>query len=50
MSRPTWPTTCSHGARFYVDHAHPSTRRPECADAIEALIHDRAGEECCGAR
>ena len=35
----------TNGARFYVDHAHPEYSTPECADAIEALIHDRAGEE-----
>ncbi len=35
----------TNGARYYVDHAHPEYSAPECADAITALVHDRAGEE-----
>jgi proteasome accessory factor A len=34
----------SNGARLYVDHAHPEYSTPECADALEAVRHDRAGE------
>src|SRR3974390_3876124 len=33
------------GARYYVDHAHPEFSTPECADALEAVLYDRAGEE-----
>ena len=35
----------TNGARFYVDHAHPEYSSPECSNAREALVHDRAGEE-----
>lgn len=35
----------TNGARFYVDHAHPEYSAPECIDAMEALLYDRAGEE-----
>jgi Pup amidohydrolase len=33
-----------NGARFYVDHAHPEYSTPECVDAREAALHDKAGE------
>ncbi|MBI2710760.1 MAG: proteasome accessory factor PafA2 [Actinobacteria bacterium] len=32
------------GARFYVDHAHPELSTPECRDARQAVVWDRAGE------
>ena len=35
----------TNGARFYVDHAHPEISTPECVDAFEALVFDRAAEE-----
>ncbi len=35
----------TNGARYYVDHAHPEYSAPECLDAREALLYDRAGEE-----
>jgi proteasome accessory factor A len=35
----------TNGARYYVDHAHPEFSTPECADALEAVLYDRAGEE-----
>jgi len=35
----------TNGARYYVDHAHPEYSCPEAADALTALVHDRAGEE-----
>jgi proteasome accessory factor A len=35
----------TNGARYYVDHAHPEYSAPECADALVATLHDRAGEE-----
>ncbi len=38
-------TVLTNGARFYVDHAHPEYSTPECADPLEAVVHDRAGEE-----
>jgi Pup amidohydrolase len=34
----------ANGARFYVDHAHPEYSTPECVDAREAALHDKAGE------
>ncbi len=38
-------TVLTNGARYYVDHAHPEYSAPECADAAEATLHDRAGEQ-----
>ncbi len=35
----------TNGARYYVDHAHPEVSVPECADAREVVVWDRAGEE-----
>lgn len=35
----------TNGARYYVDHAHPEFSAPECVDAAQALLYDRAGEE-----
>jgi proteasome accessory factor A len=35
----------TNGARYYVDHAHPEFSTPECADALEVVRYDRAGEE-----
>ena len=35
----------TNGARYYVDHAHPECSTPECADAREIVIWDRAAEE-----
>ncbi|MEM9033928.1 MAG: depupylase/deamidase Dop [Actinomycetota bacterium] len=35
----------TNGARYYVDHAHPEISTPECLDAMEVLVHDRASEE-----
>jgi proteasome accessory factor A len=34
----------TNGARYYVDHAHPEFSTPECADALEAVLYDKAGE------
>ena len=34
----------TNGARLYVDHAHPEYSSPECYDALEAALHDKAGE------
>jgi len=33
-----------NGARYYVDHAHPEYCTPECANARDLVIHDKAGE------
>lgn len=33
-----------NGARYYVDHAHPEYSTPECGDALEVVIWDKAGE------
>ena len=38
-------TVLTNGARFYVDHAHPEYSTPECATALELVLHDKAGEE-----
>jgi len=38
-------TVLTNGARFYVDHAHPEYSSPECADPLELLLYDKAGEE-----
>ena len=34
----------TNGARYYVDHAHPELSTPECADALSAVLYDRAAE------
>ncbi len=34
----------TNGARYYVDHAHPEFSTPECADALDCLLYDKAGE------
>jgi proteasome accessory factor A len=34
----------TNGARYYVDHAHPEYSTPECADALECVLYDKAGE------
>ena len=38
-------TVLTNGARYYVDHAHPEVSTPECKNALEAVLFDRAGEE-----
>jgi len=38
-------TVLTNGARFYVDHAHPEYSSPECADPLQLLLYDKAGEE-----
>jgi len=35
----------TNGSRYYVDHAHPELSGPECSDALQCLIYDRASEE-----
>ena len=37
-------TVLTNGARYYVDHAHPEYSTPECLDALELVIADKAGE------
>src|SRR5438093_13712243 len=37
-------TVLTNGARYYVDHAHPEFSTPECADALECVRYDKAGE------
>ncbi|MDP9074640.1 MAG: proteasome accessory factor PafA2 [Actinomycetota bacterium] len=34
----------TNGARYYVDHAHPEYSSPECANALDAVLYDKAGE------
>ena len=38
-------TVLTNGARYYVDHAHPEVSTPECVDAKEVVVFDRAAEE-----
>jgi Pup amidohydrolase len=38
-------TVLTNGARFYVDHAHPEFSTPECSNAFDTLLYDKAGEE-----
>ena len=35
----------TNGARYYVDHAHPEVSTPECVNALEIVLFDRAAEE-----
>ncbi len=37
-------TVLTNGARYYVDHAHPEYSTPECEDALELVLADKAGE------
>ncbi len=37
-------TVLTNGARFYVDHAHPEYATPECTNARDLVVWDRAGE------
>ena len=37
-------TVLTNGARFYVDHAHPEYSTPECSNARDLVIWDKAGE------
>src|SRR3954471_7278332 len=39
----------TNGARYYVDHAHPEFSTPECADALECVRYDKAGERILAA-
>ncbi len=34
----------TNGARYYVDHAHPEFSTPECSDARQVVLWDKAGE------
>jgi proteasome accessory factor PafA2 len=34
----------TNGARYYVDHAHPELSTPECSDARQVVVWDRAAE------
>jgi proteasome accessory factor PafA2 len=34
----------TNGARYYVDHAHPEYSTPECANALDVIRFDKAGE------
>ncbi len=34
----------TNGARYYVDHAHPEYSTPECSNALQAVLFDKAGE------
>ncbi len=37
-------TVLTNGSRFYVDHAHPEYSSPECSNARDLVIWDKAGE------
>ncbi|MDQ3941448.1 MAG: proteasome accessory factor PafA2 family protein, partial [Actinomycetota bacterium] len=32
-----------NGSRYYVDHAHPEYSSPECSNAYDAVVWDKAG-------
>ncbi|CAN5202133.1 depupylase/deamidase Dop [soil metagenome] len=34
----------TNGSRYYVDHAHPELSSPECSDAREVVVWDKAAE------
>src|SRR4030081_3701657 len=34
----------TNGSRYYVDHAHPEYSTPECANALDVVLYDKAGE------
>lgn len=34
----------TNGARYYVDHAHPEMSGPECTNARDVVMFDRAGD------
>ncbi len=34
----------TNGARYYVDHAHPEISTPECTNAYDVVLFDRAAE------
>jgi Pup amidohydrolase len=33
-----------NGARYYVDHAHPEFSTPECSNARDVVLYEKAGE------
>lgn len=33
-----------NGARYYVDHAHPEFSTPECSNARDLIVYEKAGE------
>ena len=37
-------TVLTNGARYYVDHAHPELTTPECTNARDVVLFDRAAE------
>src|SRR5215470_10836480 len=39
----------TNGARYYVDHAHPEYSAPECSDAYQTTLYDKAGERILAA-
>ncbi len=39
----------TNGARYYVDHAHPEYSSPECSDARQVVLWDKAGERILAA-
>ena len=38
-------TVLTNGARYYVDHAHPEISTPECVNARDVVVWDRAAEQ-----
>ncbi len=34
----------TNGARYYVDHAHPELATPECSNALDITVYDKAAE------
>lgn len=37
-------TVLTNGARYYVDHAHPEMSSPECTNARDVVVFDRAAD------
>ncbi|MXW42353.1 MAG: proteasome accessory factor PafA2 [Acidimicrobiia bacterium] len=34
----------TNGSRYYVDHAHPELSTPECSNALDVTLYDKAAE------
>ncbi|MCY4164312.1 MAG: depupylase/deamidase Dop [bacterium] len=35
----------TNGSRYYVDHAHPELSTPECSNALDVVLYDKAAEQ-----
>ena len=43
-SAPAVNDILTNGGRYYVDHAHPEYCTPECSNARDLVVYDKAGE------